>query len=277
MTTRMDTKTDVVPLTREDVSAAAALSATFGWPHRQEDWALMLRIGAGLKIQRDGALAGTVMWWPLGADAATLGMVMVPKHLQGQGVGTKLMQAALAANAGKALRLNATPEGMALYQGVVFRDAGVICQNQGIARCTRETGDAVLAGRYVASQIMEFDQRVTGLKRSHILETLVTVSDVAISTDASGELSGYALCRAFGMGRVIGPVVASDTLTAKSLIAPFLDRYTGQFLRIDTPATHGLSPWLAAHGLIEVEPATAMRIGADDLPPAFALASQALG
>ncbi|MEL6682058.1 MAG: GNAT family N-acetyltransferase [Pseudomonadota bacterium] len=273
----MDEKTDVVPLTREDVSAAAALSATFGWPHRQEDWALMLRIGEGLKIQHEDALTGTVMWWPLGADAATLGMVMVPKHLQGQGVGTKLMQAALAANAGKTLRLNATPEGMALYRSAGFRDVGVICQNQGIAQGTGDTIDAVLAGRYVASQIMVLDRKLTGLQRSHILETLAMVSNVAISTDTSGELSGYALCRAFGMGRVIGPVVASDTLTAKALIALFLDRYKGQFLRIDTPALHGLSPWLAAHGLIEVEPATAMRQGADDLLPAFALASQALG
>ena len=103
------------------------------------------------------------------------------------------------------------------------------------------------------------------------------VSDIAVAMAADGRLSGYALCRAFGKGRLIGPVVAQDVQTARALITVFLNQYAGLFLRIDTPEHHGLSPWLAEHGLVEVAPAVAMRRGPDHGAEVFALASQALG
>ena len=85
----------LTPLVLADVPYAAALSASFGWPHRQEDWSLMLRIGEGLKLQADGRLQGTIMWWSLGPEIASIGMVMVRHDLQGQGSGTQLMHAAV--------------------------------------------------------------------------------------------------------------------------------------------------------------------------------------
>jgi len=269
---------DLTPLTLADVPAAAALSASFGWPHRTEDWALMLRMGCGLKLATQDGLQGTIMWWTQGNQMATFGMVMVPDALQGQGIGTHLMQAAIEANAGKTLALNATPEGMTLYQRSGFRAVGITCQNQGIASGAGDAGGAVtLAGRYVGPQIIALDQAVTGLMRAPILQSLIMVSDLAVVMDPQSGLIGYALSRVFGKGRVIGPVVAPDAQTAKALITFFLHRYAGQFLRIDTPDTHGLSPWLAAQGLIEVAPATSMRVGPDQDGVVFALASQALG
>ncbi|MEL6683444.1 MAG: GNAT family N-acetyltransferase [Pseudomonadota bacterium] len=269
---------DLASLTLEDIPAAVALSRSFDWPHRSEDWALMLRMGQGVKHEKDGQLLGTAMWWSLGVGITTLGMVIVSKTSQGQGIGRQLIDRVLSTQDGTTVRLIGTEAGLSLYQKKGFQKAGLICQYQGIAQAVDAPASRVhFAGSYVLPQLQAFDRDMTGLSRDEVLRVLVTASDVAVVTGADGSVVGYALCRRFGHGRVIGPVVSVDDATAKALLSAFIDRYQGHFMRCDTPSDSALAPWLVKRGLLKVDEGVSMQRG--DFAPSnvFALASQALG
>jgi hypothetical protein len=93
--------------------------------------------------------------------------------------------------------------------------------------------------------------------------------------------NGYAVCRAFGRGYVIGPVVAPCLENACSLIDTAMSELPGEFVRVDTNANSGLSPWLEARGLTRVDTASTMIRGEAPQPSGearvFALCSQSLG
>ncbi|MEM8547315.1 MAG: GNAT family N-acetyltransferase, partial [Pseudomonadota bacterium] len=87
--------------------------------------------------------------------------------------------------------------------------------------------------------------------------------------------------RRFGLGRVLGPVVARDAGTARRLMAAAALRCEGSFLRIDLPEAAGLDDTAKALGLVHAGGGVAMT--RDAHPPrerrheTFALVSQALG
>ena len=104
-------------MTAADLPGAHALSRQARWPHRLEDWELMLQCGQGVVVEDDGQIVGTVMGFPHGPEIATLGMVIVSQEHRGAGIGRKLMDAMMEQLAPRAIQLNATPDGTALYRG----------------------------------------------------------------------------------------------------------------------------------------------------------------
>ena len=121
------------PMTAADVPHGQALTASFGWPHRQEDWALMQTLGQGIVAERQGKLVGTALCWRYGADWATLGMIGVDAEMQGHGIGRRLLRALLQALEGRSLALHATRAGMSLYAAEGFAPTGTVVQHQGFA------------------------------------------------------------------------------------------------------------------------------------------------
>jgi GNAT superfamily N-acetyltransferase len=236
-------------LTAADADAAAALSAGFGWPHRPVDWELLLRIGRGFGLRENGVVVATALWYPLGPDHASIGSVQVAPHLQGQGIGRKLMDAVIQDSAPRRLMLHATAEGAGLYAKLGFRAAGTLQQWQGLyAGATPGSGavrPAVAADR---SAITALDA-ASRAARDDVLDAWMDGATVAVH-GAPGAVNGYAMRRSFGRGQLIGPVVASDESVALALIT-FLA--VPGFLRIDIPAdAAALQAWCLAWHLRSV-------------------------
>ena len=277
-------KITITPMTAAHLPQARALSSAAGWPHRIADWSLALQLGRGLVALEAGKVAGTVMWWPFGADRAALGMVIVAKRCRRQGLGRRLMEGALAALGPQTILLHATQEGLPLYKAMGAREIGRVCQHQGVPHGPetisrgKARGLLPLEARHLDA-LAELDARATGLNRTAMLQALFeTGHGQALEID--GRLVGYALFRRFGRGHLIGPVVAPDDHGARLLIAPWLAR--GGPLRIDIPHWPGLSSWLEVRGLPKVDEVVTMTLGpalpcAPATPRLFALASQALG
>ena len=120
----MAEETIFAPMTAADVPEAQALTASFGWPHRKEDWALMQALGWGVVAERQGKLVGTALCWRYGADWATVGMIGVYAELQGRGIGRRLLQTLMQELESRNLALYATEAGMPLYAAIGFTRPG---------------------------------------------------------------------------------------------------------------------------------------------------------
>lgn len=273
------------PMDVRDLDGAHTLSRREKWPHRAEDWEYMLSIGEGVVAERDGRIIGTILVWKHDEHTATLGMVIVSQQARGQGLGRKLMQAALERAGTRAVRLNATQDGLALYESMGFVEVGAILQHQGTALpvpiVQLDPGVRVRPlGKADADVVLAFDRAATGMTRPKLMADLMADSR-GVVLDRDGEALGFAFFRRFGFGSSISPVVAPDAQGAKAMIAYWLSLHSGMFVRLDVTEAGGLSPWLEDNGMANVARIVTMVRGQWPDTPApetsFAIVSQALG
>lgn len=265
------------------LEAATRLSRQAGWPHRREDWEVALTVSKGcVAVAADGRVIGTVLMTPYGSDSGTINMVIVDEAERGQGLGRRLMQQAMTLAGDRRLQLVATEDGLPLYENLGFRRTGEILQHQGqLAQAVAQSHVVRGASAHDIPLIAALDAAAFGADRSRLLAHVASVGEFAV-LERQGRLTGFSALRRFGRGLVIGPVVAADLDDAKALVAYFLARREGEFIRVDTGIEMGLSPWLSSLGLDHVGGGIVMHRPAADVtkrrsPISFALASQAFG
>ncbi len=270
-------------MTVADLPAAHALSAQLKWPHRLEDWAMLQRVSDGVVALDGERLIGTAFACPQG-DYATIGLVIVSDDYQGQGIGRRLMEKALAACQWRTPILNATLAGAPLYASQGFVEFGRVQQHQGqvrvpaqVALPSGETCRVLSADDHPA--LLALANAASGLDRREVMRDLQMEHLVGIERD--GQLRGFAALRPFGRGRSISPAVAENLTQAKHLFTELLAQVPDTFVRVDIPADCGLGDWLEQAGLKHVDTVTQMAKGK---PPQasggvhpFALITQAIG
>jgi GNAT superfamily N-acetyltransferase len=271
-------------LEERDLDEATALSTALNWPYRPDDWKFAHALGEGLALHHGDRLIGTAMRWDYGPDFATIGMVIVDSDFRGQGLGARLVDGLLDGAGPRSIILNATLDGLPLYRRRNFVEFDQICQHQGIARpFSRQVSSPRIeqANEEDWSALVELDLLATGMPRDRLLAALADCGDTFVLRGDDGTVLGYAVCREFGRGHVIGPVVAPALNEAMALIGHAMDGLAGSFVRVDTSARSGLGGWLAEQGLLKVDTVETMVRGT--LPAThskavvFALCSQSLG
>jgi len=126
-------------LTESDVGAALALQQLEGWNQTVRDWHRLLQLAPTgcFAAEVDGRLRGTVTTITYGGTLAWIGMMLVAPEHRRRGIGTKLLSTALdyLQTAGiAAVKLDATPVGRPLYEGLGFMPEGLIERWETIAR-----------------------------------------------------------------------------------------------------------------------------------------------
>ena len=268
----------------DHLPAAVSLSAALNWPHRDDDWRFAFGLGHGVAVETDEGLAATALWWPYENGFASFGMIIVTKALQGRGIGRRLMGELLRQADGRAVFLNSTREGLRLYEQLGFVANGQVNQHQAVLAAAPPDSPANRIVRRLRpediTRIRDLDCRASGMGRARLLDALVAVGEIAV-IEREGHVQGYACVRSFGRGVVVGPVIARDATDAKALIATLAADHHGSFVRIDVPATSGLSPWLEEIGLPHVDDVVSMARGKRPTAAAdatlFALSNQSLG
>ena len=265
-------------LTPAHLNGAVALSRAEGWPHRPEDWALILGLSRGIAALDADRVIGTALATPFG-QAGTLNMIIVARDWRGRGLARTMLERLMEGDA-RQWRLIATVDGLPLYEKLGFVETHRIVQQQGPVAATAAPEGVTWAELGDIDAIAALDRAATGMDRADLVAALAGAGRLAVIRDAGG-LVGYAALRRFGRGEVAGPVVARDAADARRLLAFFFAGRPGAFVRIDTPEASGLADWLAAQGLAPVGAGIAMIRGGAPAAASefqsFALAAQALG
>ncbi len=270
----------------DDLEAAWDLSMDLHWPHRPTDWEYALALGEGIVAETDGQLVATAMRWLWGGTHATIGLVIVSELMRGRRIGSELMNRILHGLDDRSVSLHATEAGRGLYERLGFVRMGEIRQHQGIAAnaplvALDEGWRLRPLDRSDEPALFELDRRARGWPRADMLRMWIDSAERVMVLDHNGTLDGYAMLRRFGRGVVVGPVMASDGVGARALIAHLVSLAAGRFVRIDLDFDSGLTTWVEELQLHRAGTVTAMTRGsltmATQGPRLFALATQALG
>lgn len=273
------------------IAALHALSVGVGWPHRADDWRLLVDIGQGVAALDDiGRVIGSAMWFPQAEDFATVGMVITSPRLQARGAGAWLMGEVLAAAGDRPIGLNATRAATRLYHALGFRAEGPVFQRQGeVAPVPHGAPEPPPGARLRDADaadlpaLVALDAAAFGAPRPEVLRRLLAASRGRVLV-RHGRVQAFALRRPFGRGAVIGPVVASGDAEAIAVTRPLLEP-AGGFLRLDTRQAEGDFPaFLSRQGLALHDTVETMsrgrawtRAGRIAAPTTYGLASHALG
>lgn len=269
-----------------------ALSLTVGWPHRLNDWVMLTDNGYGVVAQDEiGRAIGSAMWFPFSDDFVTVGMVITSPRLQAHGHGRWLMEHVLKQTGERPLRLNSTRAARRLYLSMGFTAEKTVHQCQGTA--VASTPPAMLHAATLRditpldlAELVALDKAAYGADRGTMLVRLLPVSK-GVALVRGDRIVAFALCRSFGRGTVIGPVVAGNDADAIAVTYPHVEAHAGTFLRIDTrQATGDFAEFLTRSGLPVFDTVTSMSLGGpwllgegpegNDKPFTYGLVSQAL-
>jgi ribosomal protein S18 acetylase RimI-like enzyme len=282
---RLDYELDIRPMTEADLGQAHQLSIGVGWPHRPEDWRLVLEVGNGfVACDAIGRALASAMWWPFGEHFASIGMVITSPRLQMQGAGRRLMDTIFEHSGDRDLRLTSTRAGYRLYRSLGFEPVGRIFQHQGKADVAQLGSDGIAVRPAVAADldaIARLDAMAYGADRTRVISTVMKQSTGTV-VERNGGIAGFALCRRFGRGHVVGPIVAEDDETAIALTRPHVQAHESSFLRVDTAQEQGVfGAFLEACGLTIFDTVSPMIRGRNHGPlgraRTFGLVNQALG
>jgi GNAT superfamily N-acetyltransferase len=264
-------------MTEADLPGGLALSRASGWNQTLEDWRLVLSLGQGLfRVATRGgdvvASGGAVRY---GDVLAWICMILVRPDERGHGLGTRVfsqvldrLRALVDAGALRAVGLDATPAGRALYLQHGFVDGPAL------ARLVREA-DAPRASGPIWSHalaahdldfVLERDRSLFGADRAPVLRALFSrAPDLARVVRDRGR-TAYCFGRHGDHADQVGPVVADDPALALELARSAAAQPRGRPLIVDARAD---ARWLdALHGLgfHVLRPLTRMYLGA---PPTF--------
>lgn len=270
-----------------------AHSLSVGWPHRAEDWQFLRESGHGfVALDEIGRVLGSAMWFEHGPDFATVGMVITSPRLQTLGAAQWLMKRVFDKIPERDLRLNATRAARRLYLPLDFQPEKTVYQCQGIAgmpmtgSAPEARGDVRTLGISDVAAAIALDAAGFGVRRTALIEKLFAHS-AGYGLFRGNKLTAFALCRPFGRGHVVGPVVAESDADAVAVARPHVVDHSGFFLRLDTHMDSGeFAAFLSQAGMPVFDTVLTMSLGkrladfadaGSARPKTYALASQTLG
>jgi GNAT superfamily N-acetyltransferase len=267
------------PLSPDDVPAALRLCRQAGWNQTAEDWLAFLALSPVTcrAASVDGRITGTVTVLPYGSFA-WIGMVLVDESARGNGLGTALLQDALAlAGPSCTACLDATPRGLPVYTRLGFRADGELQRLERRPGTSFGTPARPLAPAALATlrrwrpgdlqAIASWDRDVFGADRSPLLSLCARrAPQLAWIAEAAGQPAGYLLGRAGHDFDHFGPLVAQSVELATALLCAGLTGATRPVI-LDSPnRDRRFADWLRAAGFEVQRPFTRMSHGPQRSP-----------
>jgi predicted N-acetyltransferase YhbS len=255
-------------LFEEDAAACVQAVTTVGWHSTEARMRMVLRIGVGLGAELDGALVGTVFLNRFGTQLSSIATMVVDPKVQRQGIGKRLMAAALARVEDATVFLYATEFGKPLYAHLGFVDAGETQRMMGAAPA--KIADPVPGLRAMEPSdlpaVCALDEEAHGAPRHALLAALWQESDRATVVSRAGEIVAFGLSWVVEDRRTLSPIIAREPADARA-VAQHLSAGTQEKLMLDLDSSEKvLRAWAAEIGLTFESAAGRMVLGGAALP-----------
>ena len=211
------------PMSLDDIPAGLDLCRAAGWNQTARDWTQFLTATPdGARTARvDRRVVGTAATIRYGRAFAWIGMVLVDPAMRGHGIGTRLLDEAMALVADMpSVRLDATPAGFPLYLKRGFVEEYRLHRMLRAGSVLRNPGDSRMRPLLAAdiSVIATFDAAAFGADRTGMLRWMFDgTPDLAWYAGKQDNLEGFVLGRRGHLFDHIGPVVARDVAVAQAL------------------------------------------------------------
>jgi predicted GNAT family N-acyltransferase len=229
-------------LKNKDIVQAIRLSRAERWNQTTGDWALLTgnEENVCLAALVGENIIGTATAMIYDHMVAWIGMVLVNRDFRGQGVGKNLFSTLFEKlNPDLSVKLDATPAGQPLYKEFGFKDEYLIyrmtCPSVSVKSISPERKSYLeQVGPNNIGEIVDYDRQVFGATRRQLIHYLVENDpENAWMTRQGTNISGLALGRNGTYFHQIGPVLASSTQEAISLITKSLKGLEGNPVVVD--------------------------------------------
>jgi GNAT superfamily N-acetyltransferase len=276
---------------QRDLPFADTVRALAGWNQTLNDWRRFLAMEPdGCYVAEwNGQPAGTATIIAYGAAVAWIGMVLVHPDYRRRGVGTALLKRCiehLRERGVRSIKLDATPAGKQVYDGLGFKDEWTLARWEGRSRRPQPAGregsirdwresDALLVDR--------LDTAAFGVSRLRLLRALAPQSHPAlVFQTARARVDGYGFVRKGARAWYLGPISATSTEVGLSLVETLVSRCEGQMIYWDIPdANRPAVEWARQSGFALQRPLIRMYLGENSAPSdahkQFALAGPEVG
>lgn len=229
-------------LTRADLSFADSVRALAGWNQTIADWERFLAAepdGCFL-AEWNGAAAGTATTIVYGSTLAWIGMVLVHPDYRRRGIGRALLERCVEHLRGRGVRcikLDATPAGKKVYDGLGFKDEWPLTRwERSAARLPKAEWHAGIRDCRDAEAVESLDTAAFGVSRKKLLEPLMKQSLCALACKSeAGKVQGYGLLREGSAAFYLGPVVAESAGVGVKLVNVLVAGAQGERIYWDIP------------------------------------------
>jgi GNAT superfamily N-acetyltransferase len=243
-----------------DIEGGMRLSGAAGWNQTVTDWKLLIENveNVCLLAESGDKVIGTTTAINYSNEVAWIGMVLVDKEYRGQGISKSLLTNIFKKLEDfKSIKLDATPEGQAVYKKLGFIDEYLI-----IRLTNRSMGSLIPVDDDISPEpvqlhhipeIIELDEFISGANRKQLITFLINENPgKAWLLKRNDRITGFALGRDGNKFHQVGPVVASTTNEAKMLVAKALNNLAGQPVVVDVLADkEDMLTWLYANGFVK--------------------------
>lgn len=271
------------PMEENDIAAGMHLKNLAGWNQTEDDWQIFLNEPAARSFAavHDGQVVGTVtaLRYAGDEDLGWIGMLLVDPAFRRQGIGRLLLQRAVDhLSSCQVVKLDATPEGQALYE-----TKGFVAESR-LRRLTHACLPAVLPGPAAQTDlrpttpetwpgVAALDLAAFGADRIWLLRALAAGDPdraLCLARGGAGQVEGFCLGRRGANYHQIGPLVAARAEDAVLLARAALHGLSGRAVVLDVPddAPPTFARWLADLGFIEQRPFVRMVRGGAERAPA---------
>jgi ribosomal protein S18 acetylase RimI-like enzyme len=265
-------------MTEADIPAGMRLKEISAWNQTAQDWRRFLDASPNgcFVAQVDSRIVGTATTIRYEDKFAWIGMVLVDPEYRGRGIGTKLLEKAIAfLDEAKipTMKLDATPLGKPLYEKLGFvteyeierlvlkRDA----QDLPPSRPKQAQGSI---SNPELDLVVAQDRELFGANRGDLLKSLRRdAPELTSAVWNDGKLQGYVFGRKGSFADHIGPLMATNRESCQSLVAAFLQASTRENLIVDWLKTNTVAAGLLGqHGFRYSRPLTRMYRGKNEFP-----------
>ncbi|MGZ8558494.1 MAG: GNAT family N-acetyltransferase [Chitinophagaceae bacterium] len=251
----------VRPMQLSDIGDAMKLSKAEGWNQTETDWKILIANSGNICVvaESDNKIIGTTTAINYSDQLAWIGMVLVEKEYRGEGISKSLLSDVFKKSAFfKSIKLDATPAGQPVYKKFGFTDEYLIARmtNASIRNLPTADDSELLPESIQLNHIREIialDEIIFGANRTQLIQSLIKEYPAkAWLLKRGNNIAGFALGRAGNKYHHIGPIVASNTTDAITLMRKALRELNTQPVVVDVLSDkEELIDWLSSIGFIK--------------------------